>query len=1137
MKKQTKLTLIALLVVLTLTCVVGLVACDQKGAEEAIKMYILPQAETLVSADFTLPKAIGADNSVQVKWTSDNTAAIAIEDAGEAYTAKVTIQDQITDVKLTISAGKHSKDFTVRVDGFSVYTFSDHFPFAQKNGAVKKDFDLETSYTYQGKTATITWSIDSQYEQYIQLNAEKTKVIVTQPEDITPVAINAEFSYNNESAPVTYNFSVVPPFEHRQEIARMYSVADYPVEISGYVVHIYENTESYNNATFYVIDDDFCSGYYMFRCTDATTDQHLNKQKLTEGCHVTISGATAKDYNGLWENNSNGTFVVDDDKTPINPRDHIYPLDTDLLSGVQSCIWHESTLVSLSGWKLAEKYTKPTGSDSNMFKLEKNGLQITVRISKYINRTDAELAELLAVYDQFEVGQYVNVVGILGYYNAFQIQPILASDITKADAEVANTDGAKVKAAIAAVDAKVKEHFSTTIVADTTVSDMPTEVDGVAVSYRLAGDGLQDITVTVDGGKIEVKPNASYKNYDIEVTYSIGDYKGYSFFKLPNQKLDDQGIVDTVKAAIESKTLPEVKATGDVDLPSVDAMGAVIRWSIENKPDWVTIDDSKITVNALPAESTTLTVVATISLNGKEATAKLTLSVSAAATEVFQAIEAPAAGEYKFAQYVKQLSTWYYATDAMAGFYLGTTENYAEAATYTISAGENDTWVIKVGSKFFVGGPRINDDGTENTGSGNVYLQDQLGDYPWKWDSEIKAFYVEFGGTKWYCGNYDDRTSIALSKASYMQGASNFYAKFGTMVSGGTTPGGTTPGGTTPGGDTETKYGIKAATEFKANTDYYLGLYNTQKSTWYFFTGVMGGYNDYYYATSDNKDDAAIVVLEAHDGGGYYIKVKSSGKYLTLGPRNGTTYSSSSLSITETATTVWTYDETINCFTTELENNGQTYKFYLGNYDKNTDFAGLQRFEDGNYAGVFGEIVPTTEIGGGETNPGGSTSGGTTPSDKPTLPTNPSTDGATHISLSVADIATANNWENGSQYLSLPTGDSKVTIEASYKTYNQQFGANTGKYYNKGTNWRIYQNEEPSITISVAGGSKLVGFKITYESQNGGTLMLGDAEVASGTVYGIPAGAESALALAVTSATANNGQVRITAIELWYAAA
>ncbi len=782
MRSKNRLALLLSTILCAVLLVFGMAACGGEGggtgAKEAIDMYIFSQ--TLVDADFTLPKRIGKNDSVAVQWKSSNTDAIAIEDNGENYKAIVTLQDEVTEVTLTISSGEYFKDFKVNVNKLDVYTFMAKYTFAQRNTAVTANFDLDTETTFQGKKATIAWSIDEEYAEYIKI--EGNKVIVTPAEDLVAVKIKATFTYNGENATQSYSFNVAPALEHRQTINRYYSVESYPLTFSGYITHLVEASESYGNATFYMIDDDFCSGYYAYRVKINTEDI----AKYVDGAHVTVTGDTTKNYNGLWENNGGGTATVDD-TAPINPREKVYALDTDLLSGVPSMIWHESTFVSLSGWKVLHKgnynsdsktYEKTTGADQNLFTLEKNGTEIVVRITKYAQRTDEELAALVAWYDSVNEGEYINVVGLLGNYNAFQIQPILASDITKATAESTNTDGAAVKAAVAKVKTESDKNFGALL---TTKGEftMPTSEQGVTISYRVAGADAAP-TVTIDGGKITVDPVATEKNYDIEVTYKIGDYEAYSFFKIRNFKASATDLLALAKENVEAITLSEVKNASSVTIPTVDLYEAQISWAIENAPTWASVAGNVVTISELPTEATTLTLKATLTLDGETTTATITLAVAARPAVVFNAIEAPAAGDYIFALYQGKLEKWLYSTGIVNSNNFGeTTENYAEAALFTLAA-SGDGWTIQLKS-----------DGKYLELNSNHRMQFvDASTQAWKWDATYKVFTFTVGSDTYYLGTYNDFNTISASTVSYLSSSTNFVGHFGNMGSGSTTPSG-----------------------------------------------------------------------------------------------------------------------------------------------------------------------------------------------------------------------------------------------------------------------------------------------------------------------------------------------------------
>jgi len=131
----------------------------------------------------------------------------------------------------------------------------------------------------------------------------------------------------------------------------------------------------------------------------------------------------------------------------------------------------------------------------------------------------------------------------------------------------------------------------------------------------------------------------------------------------------------------------------------------------------------------------------------------------------------------------------------------------------------------------------------------------------------------------------------------------------------------------------------------------------------------------------------------------------------------------------------------------------------------------------------------------------------------------------TTVTVTIEDYKDEKNWVNGTQYGSL-TMDENITVTASGTD------ANTGKYYDAGYEWRMYQTGSPSITVKAAEGKKILSVKITYNTRNTGVLTQGTTKITSGTVVNVDA---NSITFSVgNTSTATNGQVKITAIEVIY---
>ncbi len=126
--------------------------------------------------------------------------------------------------------------------------------------------------------------------------------------------------------------------------------------------------------------------------------------------------------------------------------------------------------------------------------------------------------------------------------------------------------------------------------------------------------------------------------------------------------------------------------------------------------------------------------------------------------------------------------------------------------------------------------------------------------------------------------------------------------------------------------------------------------------------------------------------------------------------------------------------------------------------------------------------------------------------------------------VSIADYASANTWSDATQYATVNI-DENITATAEGEN-------NTGKYYETGKNWRLYQTENPTLTITAKDGCTIKQITIAYTITNTGTLTFGGSNISSGTACEI--NATSAVFGVGNTSSATNGQVRITQISVTY---
>lgn len=127
------------------------------------------------------------------------------------------------------------------------------------------------------------------------------------------------------------------------------------------------------------------------------------------------------------------------------------------------------------------------------------------------------------------------------------------------------------------------------------------------------------------------------------------------------------------------------------------------------------------------------------------------------------------------------------------------------------------------------------------------------------------------------------------------------------------------------------------------------------------------------------------------------------------------------------------------------------------------------------------------------------------------------------VSTKIGDYASANNWTNQTKYTSIEMdGNISATVKG---------GSNTGKYYTSDLNWRIYQTENPTLTITGGANVTILTVKVTYAVEKGGCLTY-NGNIASDTVVAVNA---SSIVFGVgNTGSATNGQVRVTSIEVSY---
>lgn len=766
---EMKRNIIAVLAIVMVLCCVTLAACNDKNDTNVLDSYIFDMDGTTVTDDFTLPATIGGEAA---EWKSEGTA-IQLEKRESDWLAKVTLPETgLVDVNLTVTVKKSSKSYTVRVKALDVYDFMNSYVFPKDKATIVDNFDLETEFAYKGKTATIAWSVDEDYELYIKVINNGKTLQVTPQGNQTPVKVKATFTYNGVSASQSYRMTVYKTMEGLELVNYWYTNTGVSIDMSGYVVLIgTAYSSSYNNVTLYMVNDDFTAGYYLYRVK--TTDEHA--AKLAPGVHITVTGTTNTNYNGLVETNAGGKLVVDDDVTPIDVNAHVKAIDQEVIGNLPATVYHESRLVSLTNWKVtkvAADADKQAGANYTLLTLEKGGAKVAVRVSKYMEGAyatkadDATWTAINALTTTYPVGSMVNVTGILSNYKGWQIMPLSASAVTASGQEEDAADtvyaGKKVAAAIAKVNEKlVADGINTAegkTVRITTQKEfaLETAVDGVEISYEIVG---KSNAIVLDGGKMTVTPG-NPETATILATYKSGEFESVQFLSV-------ESLIPTAASMLEDLEVPEsIKAV--TDLPTVE--GATIEWEVESGKNVLAIKNGQL-IPTLTENDVLTSVKATLTYNGATRSKNYIVTVKAGKGAV--AVNAPfeEGKGYYLATNQKKLGKTLYAINKLDGNFLTTTDDYTKAdKIYVEKEGEGyRVYFVNKDAKSYIS-YKI-DKNKDNVDTAYITLVKENA-VVWNWDSKNNCFStkIKVGETEntYYFGTYNDFTTLSLSNVSYV---------------------------------------------------------------------------------------------------------------------------------------------------------------------------------------------------------------------------------------------------------------------------------------------------------------------------------------------------------------------------------
>ena len=1013
--------------------------------------------------------------------------------------------------------------------------------YKNENPVTAADYELFGQVMVGLDKYTVAWTVDSDKVTAVEGNPYWTIMVDEMSKETVNYKITGVITApDGTTATVSYD-RTVPEFIVTSFEEYMAATQDQMVTVAGIVVGI--NAKSVGNTRnhLFLADVDGKGGYYCYQ---------LDKDPLEAGVKLGMTVAVtapASPYSGMQETKG-GDFVIVDETIKDVPVLDI----TDKFAAGESLKNYVGLVVTIKGVTITDQVL---GGTSEYLNFELNGQKAYVRTYVTDFPTTLKAADKAGIdaAHAANFGNSATATGILVLYSGNPYLIPTSTDCFSDYTVVTKSDAEKVEAEIE--NLTVVEN----IIEDTTVELVLVGkyYEDVAIAWTIDNEGYTidengKLVIALADEQVKLTLTATFtcgevtetKTFEINVkALAKGVYTGehvdnpvvgtaYKFYltakdgkdyyfngiKSGNYLQTSTNIADGVDVFVEAvldgetvtgyrfyfdnagvKTYIDLTDAGKANLVTENPI-AVFNYVAETNCWVAKIGETDYYLGTYN-DFNTIGASKTSYINAENTGVSqfpANFAIAVPATYVPNNEKSPVAGTaYKFYLTAKDGKDYYF-NGIKSGNYLQTSTNIADGVDVFVEAVLDGETVTGYRFYFDNAGVKTYIDLTD-AGKANLVTENPIAVF--NYVAETNCWVAKIGETDYYLGTYNDFNTIGASKTSYINaentGVSQFPANFAIAVPATYVPNNEK----SPVAGTAYKFYLTA----KDGKDYY-------------FNGIKSGN---YLQTSTNIADGVDVFVEAVLDGetvtGYRFYFDNAGvkTYIDL------TDAGKANLVTENPIAVFNYVAETNCWVAKI---GET-DYYLGTYnDFNTIGASKTSYINAENTGVsqFPAVFAILEvITGKDETPT------ETPDESDTTETPVETpEGA--IVVVIANHADANGWQNGTAYPTIDLG-SGVTATAT-GTAVGSYGLNTGKYYENGENWRIYQSESPVVTISVSGGATIVSVKITYDSQNSGVLTLNGTQVESGTVVDVNA---ATVSFSVgNTGEATNGQARITAIEV-----
>lgn len=271
-------------------------ACgDNNGGTTDVKGLIINEDAKVIRGDFNLvDKYLGCD----LTWTSSNENIAKITKGEGTYKVTVTRPDKDTDVTLTATSGKYTKEFKITVPAIDVSEIAGAYTFAyNKKNLSTGSYDLEAETTYNGKKATITWTVDEAHKDSAEI--KDGKLVITGSNEKIAVTVQAAFSYADKTSIKKYTVNA-----YDDPVTN-----DVVTKVETGVPYILHMTQGKTNKELYFAGK-MSGNYYGATVTDKSEAVAVYFEAVEGGYNISFTNSeNKKQYINLVEGTNKGKTV------------------------------------------------------------------------------------------------------------------------------------------------------------------------------------------------------------------------------------------------------------------------------------------------------------------------------------------------------------------------------------------------------------------------------------------------------------------------------------------------------------------------------------------------------------------------------------------------------------------------------------------------------------------------------------------------------------------------------------------------------------------------------------------------------------------------------------------------------------